>query len=78
MEEYCQRARKQFVPVLVNVWPLYDAHKRFSSSNSPLSSSSLLQLKRSRKFFHSSGEIHDQIRSKSVVIHIITTLGLLQ
>jgi hypothetical protein len=44
------------IPVLVNVWPLYDAHKRRSSSNFSfsLSFSSLLQFTRSRKFFHSS------------------------
>jgi hypothetical protein len=52
-----ERERKrEVIPVLVNVWPLYDAHKRSSSSSSSLSPSfsSLLQLTRSRKFLHSS------------------------
>jgi hypothetical protein len=49
-------AGERFLPVFVNVWLLYDAHKRSSSSNTSFarSSSSLLHPTRSRKFFHSS------------------------
>lgn len=44
------------IPVLVSVWPLYDAQRRsFSSvSKPPFSSSSLLCSTLSRKLFHSS------------------------
>lgn len=50
------------IPVLVKVWPLYDAQRRSSSSNSsdPLSSSSLLHLTRSRKLVHSSEVIDEK------------------
>ena len=57
---------RELIPVLVNVWPLYDAHKRSSSSCSfPLSSSSLLHLTRSRKFFHSSA-VNDHFMEEQV------------
>ena len=45
---------REFIPVLANVWPLYDAHKRSSSSISSVVSSSLLYWTRSRKLCHSS------------------------
>lgn len=47
---------KNPIPVLVNVWPLYETHRRSSSSNLvlPLRSSSLPQPTRSRKLSHSS------------------------
>lgn len=56
METSIPRQFYSLIPVLVNVWPLYDAQRRSCSSNSsdPLSSSSLRQLTRSIKLFHSS------------------------
>ena len=50
-----ERERRELIPVLANVWPLYDAHKRSSSSISSVAmSSSLLHWTRSRKLCHSS------------------------
>ena len=50
--------KRDNIPVLVNVCPLYDAQRRSSSSNpsSSRSSSSLFRSTLSRKFFHSSSK----------------------